>query len=289
MLATPAALEPLVALAGVADELLDARGLEPLRWPGPAPDLAVNLHGKGPQSHQLLLALEPGRLAAFGSAPVGYAGPRWRPDEHEVHRWCRMLEESLDIPADPTDLALPRPAPTTDAATETTGVVVLHPGAAYPSRRWPPERFAAVARWAVGRGYRVVLTGGSDEVALAQAVQRLADLPDASVVAGRTDPAELAALVASAGLVVCGDTGVAHLATAFGTPSVLLFGPTPPTLWGPPADGPHTVLWHGTSTGDPWRDEVDPALLEIGVDEVLDAVELRLPTGPARRTTRGCA
>ena len=56
---------------------------------------------------------------------------------------------------------------------------------------------------------------------------------------------------------------VAHLATAYGTPSVLLFGPTAPSRWGPPADGPHEVLWCGDGTGDPWGDEPDPALLRI--------------------------
>jgi ADP-heptose:LPS heptosyltransferase len=77
-------------------------------------------------------------------------------------------------------------------------------------------------------------------------------------------------LVATARLVICGDTGVAHVATAYGTPSVLLFGPVPPRLWGP-LRGPHRVLWHG-GTGDTFADEPDPGLLRITVEEVLDAV-----------------
>jgi hypothetical protein len=88
-------------------------------------------------------------------------------------------------------------------------------------------------------------------------------------VAGRTDLVELGALVAVAGRVVCGDTGVAHLATALGTPSVLLFGPTSPARWGPPPDREaHVALWAGR-TGDPHGTVPDPGLLMISVDDVL--------------------
>jgi len=79
--------------------------------------------------------------------------------------------------------------------------------------------------------------------------------------------------------VVCGDTGVAHLATAFATPSVVLFGPTPPDRWGPVTDGPHRVLWAGRE-GDPHAADADPGLVEIPVDAVLDA----LATLPSERT-----
>jgi ADP-heptose:LPS heptosyltransferase len=87
------------------------------------------------------------------------------------------------------------------------------------------------------------------------------------VLAGRTTILELAGIVAGARLVVAGDTGVGHLASALGRPSVLLFGPTSPSTWGPPANGPHTVLWKGT-TGDPHGGEPDRGLLGITVDEV---------------------
>lgn len=269
VLAAPRTLRPLVDLAGVADRLLDTTGLEPLRRAAPAPEVAVNLHGKGPQSHRLLQALQPGTLVAFGNADADHAGPAWRPDEHEVRRWCRLVEESLHVPADPHDLGLPVPR----APAPAPGAVVVHPGAAFPARRWPAGRFAAVARWAAAEGYDVVVTGGPDERGLAEAVAAGAGLPSAAVLAGRTDLEVLAAQVSAARLLVSGDTGVAHLASAFSTPSVVLFGPTPPSRWGPPADGPHTVLWHGDGTGDPWGDRVDPALLRITVTEVVAAAE----------------
>jgi ADP-heptose:LPS heptosyltransferase len=92
------------------------------------------------------------------------------------------------------------------------------------------------------------------------------------VLAGRTSLAELAGVVAAAGRVVCGDTGVAHLATAVGTPSVVLFGPIPPRHWGPPPDPKHRALWAGL-TGNPHSDDTHAGLLAIDVGDVL--AELR--------------
>ena len=93
-------------------------------------------------------------------------------------------------------------------------------------------------------------------------------------------------LVAAAALVLCGDTGVAHLATAYRRPSVVLFGPVSPALWGPPArtspDGSvlHRVLWHGDGNGDPWGADLDPALEKITVDEVRAVVDDLAPALP---------
>jgi ADP-heptose:LPS heptosyltransferase len=266
VLATTEALRPLAELIDAVDEVLPARELAPLDWPGPPPELAVDLHGKGPASHAIVAALRPGRLLTFDSP--GYPGPTWHPDEHEVRRWCRLVSEGLGVAADPDTLDLAEPrvdAPVREA-------VVVHPGAAFPGRRWPPDRFAAVTRHLAGQGHDVRITGGPGEVELARSVASAAGLGDGAVLAGRTTPLELAAVVAHARLVVCGDTGVAHLATAYRRPSVVLFGPVSPALWGPPPRPQHVVLWHGDGTGDPWGTELDPALARITVDEVLAAV-----------------
>jgi ADP-heptose:LPS heptosyltransferase len=284
VLATTAALAPLAALIDAVDEVLPARELEPLDWSGPPPELAVDLHGKGPASHVVLARLRPQRLLTFASP--GYPGPTWYPDEHEVARWCRLVAEGLDVPADPDalDLAVPAvPPPVRDAA-------VVHPGAAFPGRRWPPERFAAVARHLAGGGHDVRITGGPAEVPLARAVAAAAGLGEEAVLAGRTSSVELAAVVAAARVVVCGDTGVAHLATAYRRPSVVLFGPVSPALWGPPPRAQHVVLWHGDGTGDPWGTQLDPALAVVTVDEVttaLDALLALAPSGGSPRAREG--
>jgi ADP-heptose:LPS heptosyltransferase len=207
-------------------------------------DVAVNLHGKGPESTDRLRATRPRRLIAFDGT--------WRADEHEVQRWCRLLAEH-GIPADPAQLDLRLGLPR-------TGATVIHPGAGSAARRWPAERWAAVARALPGP---IVVTAGPGEDALARSIAP-------AVV--QSDLSGLAVTIAGARLVLCGDTGVAHLATAFGTPSVVLFGPTPPSEWGPPPERTqHRALWAGRR-GDPHATTPDPGLLEIQVEDVLAQV-----------------
>ena len=264
VLAAPAALAELAALTGAVDAVLPASGPDRVPWSGPPPRVAVNLHGRGPQSTSALAATGARRVLAHAGPAV--ERPRWRKDLHEVERWCRLLE-AFGVPVDAGDLRL-APVP---VVSPRPGAVVLHPGAASASRRWPAERFAAVARALAAEGSDVVISGGPAENGLAAYVAELAGLPPAAVLAGGTSLLSLAALVEQARLVVCGDTGTGHLATATGTPSVLLFGPVSPARWGPPEGRGHTVLWRGDGTGDPHGDSVDAALLRITVDEVLAA------------------
>jgi len=262
VLAAPAGLRDLARLTGAVDELVPVGPLEPLPPSVAGADLAVNLHGRGPQSTALLTATGPGRLVSYGLE----GGPRWRADEHEVSRWCRLLAGS-GLPADPADLLLPEPG----VPALVGGATLVHPGAAQVSRRWPVDRWAQVARGLAAAGHDVRVTGGAAERELAERVAAGAGLGRDRVLAGRTDLLGLTALVAAARLLVSVDTGVAHLATALGTPSVVLFGPTPPDLWGPPPERrQHRVLWAGR-TGDNFADRPDPGLLELSAEQVLAA------------------
>jgi ADP-heptose:LPS heptosyltransferase len=275
VLAAPEPLRELAALTGAVDELLPTAGLGALHWDRPGPALAVNLHGRGPQSTADLLATGPGTLVTHGHPDLpGVDGPPWDPHVHEVDRWCALLAHA-GVPADPADLALPVP----EVPSPRPGAVVVHPGAAAPARRWPAERFGWVAARLRAAGETVVVTGGPGERDLAVRVARIAGLSRSAVLAGRTGLAEMAALVASARLVLSGDTGAGHLATAYGTPSVLLFGPTPPDRWGPVhTGGRHVTLWDGTC-GDPHGRRPDPGLLRLTVDDVDAAVSDQLELG----------
>jgi ADP-heptose:LPS heptosyltransferase len=271
MLATPAVLEPLARLTGAIDGILPVGPLEALP-PVPPPAVAVNLHGRGPESHRLLLARRPERLIAFENPVIDESrgSPAWRPREHEVHRWCRLLSES-GIDADPADLEIETPEGA--APQVAVGATLLHPSAASVARCWPIERWSEVARGEIANGRRVIVTGSAGDVEAARAIAARAGLDDSHVFAGRTDLADLARLVAAAGRVVCADTGVAHLATALRTPSVVLFGPTSPAEWGPPAERPwHRVLWAGT-TGPANAPRIDPGLLRIRPHHVRSALE----------------
>ncbi len=105
-------------------------------------------------------------------------------------------------------------------------VVGLFPGSNAPARRWPADRFGAVARAVAAQGARVVVMGGSSERALTRAV--VAAEPSAVDAGGSTDLAGLAALLSMCDLVVTNDTGPMHLAGAVGTPTITLWGPSDP-------------------------------------------------------------
>lgn len=284
VLAASATIGDWLRALGVVDDVLVTDGLAPLSWPpkgwSSAPGhLAVNLHGSGPRSHRVLEMTGPAELVAFRCPQAGHlSGPEWRHDEHDVDRWCRLMTEAGGR-CDATDLRLAQ-------RFERGEQVVLHPGAASGSRRWPAERWSLVAAELARQGHEVVISGGPAEVALCQSIAERAVRAghfagSVSADAGTRDLFGLTDLVAGAQLLICGDTGVAHLATALRTPSVLLFGPTPPRWRGPRIElDKHRVLWKGDRgyLGDPHEESVDPVLEAISFDEVIELATRLLST-----------
>jgi lipopolysaccharide heptosyltransferase II len=123
-------------------------------------------------------------------------------------------------------------------------LVILHPGANWLHKRWPPERFAALGdRLAQSERVPVLITGGPADVALAEQIARTMRQP-ATVLAGGTTLRQLAALLEQAALVISNDTGVLHVAAALGRPVVALYGPTSPTLTGPLGEPQRMVVLH---------------------------------------------
>lgn len=276
-----------IAGFGVVDAICATHELDPL--PAMAGGhVAIDLHGNGPASRQVLQ--DCGARSVYGFAIPGTAvsGPSWDPNEHEVLRWCRLVA-ALGAEPRPDDLRLrARPAaPLRGTQSSHAAPVVIHPGAAFGSRRWGVRRWVAVGRHLIENGHRIVVTGGPDERGLCN------DLCDglgsgALDLGGRLSLSELTALVGDARLVLSTDTGIAHLATALATPSVTLFGPTPPTEWGPVIDHDlHTVLWkgHAGERGDPHGAHIDRHLDAIDCDAVLAAAHHRLAFFPAAHST----
>lgn len=266
VLAAPGWLEPIARLIDPRLELLPTPGLDdPLDWRGPV-ECAVNLHGKGPDSTGLLEALRPARR--LGHAGPGWDGPEWVDGMLERERWARLVSWH-GCAADADDVAIAVP----DAPPAVPSAAVVHVGAFYGARHWPVERFAAVARALAGSGLQVVVTAGPREGERAERVAELAGIRSRSVFAGENAlPLDgLAALIADASVLVSVDTGVAHLASAYGTASVVVFGPAPVAEWGPPP-GPHLVLTDESARrGDVFSHEPDPALLAVSAREVADA------------------
>jgi len=156
--------------------------------------------------------------------------------------------------------------------------VALSPGGGWRSKCWPPERFGALCKMIRDSlGLRCVINHGPGEESLAAAVRESSG--DAAPILCNRELGQLMALLRNAICIVGGDTGPLHLAVALGTPSVALFGPTDPARNGPyrgslgastPIDivlrSPGAVTTYKRST------QVDPSMLEIEVDTVLESV-----------------
>lgn len=266
VLAAPRAYRDLALLTGAVDELVDTPALGQVSSPDRSPVLGVNLHGRGPQSIEHLLRVAPTAVLTHHHPDhPGLPGPSWDETSHEVDRWCTLLHwAGIDCSSDDLAVGLPETRPVRRAA------VVVHPGAAAPARRWPPDRFAQVAAALRADGHDVVITGSAAERGLAEYVAAEASLPQSVVLAGELDLLDLVALIGDCRLLISGDTGVAHVATATSAPSVLLFGPTSPQRWGPRRNGRHLALWTG-GVGDPHADRPDAGLLALDVGGVLEA------------------
>jgi heptosyltransferase I len=159
------------------------------------------------------------------------------------------------------------------------GYVLLNPGAAWPNKRWPAGRFAALAAAIQERsGLRSVVLWGPGEQPLAAAVADASGT--AAEVAPETTITELFGLSKGARLMVSGDTGPLHIAAAVGTPIVSLFGPTRPERNGPWAAA-DIALSRVDRCSCLYRRrcrQAEPCINAIAIDEVMAAVERRLGT-----------
>lgn len=194
-------------------------------------------------------------------------------DQPEVERALGIAAAAgYHLPADdPGRMAVTDPGPLEQ---ELPGsYVVVHPGAAVPARMWPADNSAALVELLARRGHHVVVTGGPGERELTARVAGTAGID----LGGRTDLRQTAAVLAGAEVVVCGNTGPAHLAAAVGTPVVSLFSPVVPSIrWAPygvPVEllGDQTAACRGTRARDcpvPGH----PCLASVSASAAADAV-----------------
>jgi heptosyltransferase-2 len=154
-------------------------------------------------------------------------------------------------------------------------LALLAPGAAFGwTKRWPAERFSALSDRLAASGYSVglVIGPGEEELGVSIASRAKASPP---VLGQDLDPAELAALLARARVVVANDSGAMHLAAAVGTPVVAFFGPTDPGRTAP-AGSPAKILDRYVFCSPCFLKECPyghECLREIGVEDVMRAVE----------------
>ena len=242
-------------------------------------DLALQLHGSGLTSNGFTVML--GAAQTAGYFLPGHYCPHpdtflpYSEEVHEAHLGLNLLDHlGLDTQTLPEREAFDFPLAPADceqwhALAAAHGLrpgeyAMLHPGASASDRRWPVEKFAAVADQLVERGLRVALTGIAAEAALTAAVAS-AMRHDAVDLAGQTPLGALAAGLADARLLVSNDTGVSHLAVATRTPSVVIFLASEPWRWGPLDRARHRVVDGFPRAGEPAR--------EMAVAEVMAEIE----------------
>ncbi len=192
-------------------------------------DLAIQIHGGGADSNPFVAKLGARHtlaLTAQGSVPLEW-NLRYHFYQHEIARYLELVGK-LGVAPDGLQTDLPlleRDRARLAAVWQPEGqrYAVVHVGAGDPRRCWPLERFARVAEHLQARhGCQVVLTGHVQERPAVERVKaacrgRVTDL------CGRLDLGALAALLAGAAILVCNDTGPAHMAYALNTRAVVIF------------------------------------------------------------------
>ena len=153
------------------------------------------------------------------------------PDDVHKVEGNRALLRAMDfddsfepwIPRSPSDVAA-----VDDLVGDASRCVAFHAGSRGIDKfkRWPPDRFAALARRLEERGYRVLLVGDEDEARANAAIHAM--VPLSIDLSCRLRPRELAELLSRCAVVVGNDSGPMHMAAATGAPTVTLFGPTDP-------------------------------------------------------------
>jgi heptosyltransferase-1 len=236
-------------------------------------DVAVDMQG----------AVRSGMIARWTRAKriVGEEKPRefaakWLFRERVSTRGVHVIEQSLEVANAIVgdDLPMMLPLLPCDAAADAQAAkiqgpfVLLSPGAGWGAKRWPAERYGAVAKKLADAGYGVVVNCGPGEEPLAQTIARTGG-PAVQVM--DLDMAGLIAVTRRASLAIAGDTGPLHLACALDVPVVAIFGPTDPARNGPFHCG-NRVLRHPESVRDhSRRSEPEAGLLTITPEAVTEA------------------
>lgn len=217
--------------------LFVGRAFQPLQWLGRVP--ALNIYPVAGQ--QSIVTPDPDRYEAEDllhlAAPLGVS----RDDSALAYQTTQEERSSAQ------QLLARRGI---DARTP---YVVLAPSAGWSGKQWPLDRWSHVVRTVSDRGYLPLLVGGAQDIALVAEVLRGRESTGISL-AGQTTLLQLAALIEAAKLWIGSDSGGLHLAAAVGTPTLSLFGPTPPKKWAPRGDQhkalravtgcPHCIPWH---------------------------------------------
>lgn len=226
-------------------------------------DLALQMHGNGSWINGFTLLL--GAKVSAGFFPAGYSCPDrtyflpYPEQEPEIWRHLQLLEflgvslqgDRLEFPLWQSDWREFR-ALAQAKNLQTSNYICIHPGASADDRRWSAQHFAIVADVFAAQGRQIVLTGNVAEKPITQAVAAAMQFP-AIDLAGQTSLGGMAALLKSAQLLICNDTGVSHLAAALQVKSVVIFTNSDPQRWAPLDRQRHRIVINHLSTDEQVR------------------------------------
>lgn len=229
-------------------------------------------------------------IARMSGCPrrIGEASPRewpaqWLFTERVVTHGAHVIEQDVELAAAVAgdSLSVVAPLIPVDAEAEAwcaawlaatfpgaaRPIALITPGAGWGAKRWPPERYAAVAEGLAHRGLHVVVNAGPGEEAIAAAIAS-----NRTVALTATLP-QLIAFTRRIALCIGGDTGPLHLASALGRPVVGIYGPTDPSRNGPYGTRARVLRSPESRRDHSRRDAPDPGLLTISPEGVLRAAD----------------
>jgi heptosyltransferase I len=245
-------------------------------------DAAVDLQGA---VRSAIFARWAGSGRVIGEEQPREFAAKWLFDERVATRGAHVIEQSLEVAnaIAHEELAmtmplLPRAAEAEQrAAALRQPLILLSPGAGWGAKRWPPERYGAVAQHLADGGYHVVINSGPAEEELAQEI--VATSGGAAQTLPAAEMGDLIAVTRRAALAIAGDTGPLHLACALGIPVVGIFGPTDPARNGPFHCRSRVLRHPGSKRDHTRRSQPEAGLLTITPEAVTEAALALLREG----------
>lgn len=189
---------------------------------------------------------------AYRIDPFPQSDPRLHVSDYQ----CRQLEE-IGIPALPCPAAVIAPSQersveasrfVRENVTPDRQLVLIHPGSGGRKKLWPIAGWLDVIRNISSRNDSqiVLIEGPADSYMIQQLCSNMGALP--FLVVNNWPLGKLAALIKQSSLYLGNDSGITHLAAACNTPTIALFGPTDPSIWGPKGPRVKVVTWQGKSS-----------------------------------------
>ena len=218
-------------------------------------DLAIQLHGSGELSNPLVKLFNAKKTAGFYQRSDNFCPENdffipYPEKIPEVQRCLRIMtvfsdenwDEEIEFPLWPQDNRILIQELQKHSIHFDKQYFCIHPGASTESKRWAPEKFAAIGDYLVSKGFQVAFTGSAAESLLVSKIQNMMGAQSFNVAAPDLPIGALAALIHHSRGLICNDTGVSHLASALRKSSLVIFSETDPVRWAPMNKNRHRSL-----------------------------------------------